>query len=97
MSWRLETKAENKALDFIQRKKYEYLRANYVLGAFAHMKYFKKKEFSSVLGCGRQIENFGKKRTEQHEVLPLGNSKVKLEFCCFVLISYIKMEQALLV
>lgn len=34
---------ENKALDFAQRKKYEYLSANYVLGAFTCMKYFKKK------------------------------------------------------
>lgn len=44
--------AENKALNFIQRKKYKYLRTNYVLSAFTCMKYFKKKEFSSVLGCG---------------------------------------------
>lgn len=38
-------------LDFIQRKRYKYLSANKYLGASTSMKCFRKKKFSSVLGC----------------------------------------------
>ena len=31
-------------------------------------------------------ENFGMKRTEQHKLVPLGNSTVKLEVFCFILL-----------
>lgn len=69
---------ENKPLDFIQKKRYKCLNANYVLGAFTYMKHF-KKNLSSVLGCGDQTEKFGRQRTKQHQVGPQGNSRVKLE------------------
>lgn len=37
-----KTESESKPVDFMQRKRYKCLNANYVLGVFTYMKCFKK-------------------------------------------------------
>lgn len=70
MPWKDQRQSENKALDFIQRKKHTYLGANCVLGAFICIRYFKKS--SAVFLDAETQERIwaGKELTEQYKVCP---------------------------
>lgn len=74
-----ETKSENKPLDFIQRRKYKCLNANYVLGAATSMKCFKKNLQQRPWIWRHKNREIWQGKNWATPSGPQGNSRVKLQ------------------